>query len=329
MPVHELGVAARRLATATGCRPTRLAGCARNASTATTANTSELQDLEGSSSLATSFSSSQTQSFDPVAQSQKRKGQLPPSRYQFRPPKYYRGPLHPHQPPKPSDPASREFVPGPFSLPRLQQTYESTIASDLMALSYQHHPPGFEPAVKAPRLRQWDESSPYHKNRPLRAPRGSDVLNLLRRPITFRNLPKLDGVTVHAFVREATEDSAALHVASMVIQAITGQRCTAHAARSNVQNWGLRAGKYVAVSVDLRGEEMYHFLGKLIDVVMPRIRDWRGVKGSSGDDNGNISFGFKPDVVALFPEVEVNYDSYPPKMIPGCRKSWLNGEVGR
>jgi len=113
----------------------------------------------------------------------------------------------------------------------------------------------------------------------------------------------------------------------MVIQAITGQRCTAHAARSNVQNWGLRAGKYVAVSVDLRGEEMYHFLGKLIDVVMPRIRDWRGVKGSSGDDNGNISFGFKPDVVALFPEVEVNYDSYPPKMIPGCRKSSHDARV--
>jgi len=109
----------------------------------------------------------------------------------------------------------------------------------------------------------------------------------------------------------------------MVIQAITGQRCTAHAARSNVQNWGLRAGKFVSVSADLKGEEMYHFLGKLIDVVMPRIRDWRGIKGTSGDDNGNISFGFRPDVVALFPEVEVNYDSYPPKMIPGCRKFLL------
>ena len=191
-----------------------------------------------------------------------------------------------------------------------------------MTLSYAHHEPGYKAPVKAPRLRVWDDSSPYHKNRPLRAPRGSDVLNLLRKPINFRNIPKPTGVTVHAFVRDATEDSANLHVASMVIQAITGQRCTAHAARTNVQNWGLRAGKFVSVSADLQGEAMYHFLGKLVDVVMPRIRDWRGIKGTSGDDNGNISFGFKPDVVALFPEVEVNYDSYPPKMIPGCRKFW-------
>lgn len=146
------------------------------------------------------------------------------------------------------------------------------------------------------------------------------MLNLLRKRITFRNVPRPTGVTVHAFVKAATEDSSHLHVASMVLQSITGARCTAHTARHNVQNWGLRAGKYVAVSVELKGEAMYDFLGKLVDVVMPRIRDWRGVKGTSGDDNGNLGFGFRPETVALFPEVEVNYDSYPPKMIPGCRK---------
>lgn len=238
--------------------------------------------------------------------------------YQYRPPKYYRGPLHPHQPPKPSDPASREFVPGPFSLPRLQQTYDSTIASDILALSYQHFPFGYEAPVKAPRLRSWDDSSPYHKNRPLRAPRGSEVLNLVRRPINFRNIPRPVGVTVHAFVKDALEDSGPLHVAGMAIQAITGVRCTAHKARTSVQNWGLREGKFVAVSSELQGEDMYHFLSKLVDVVMPRIRDWKGIKGTSGDDNGNISFGISPDIVALFPEIEVNYDSYPPRMVPGA-----------
>jgi len=72
------------------------------------------------------------------------------------------------------------------------------------------------------------------------------------------------------------------------------------------------------MTVDLKGEDMYHFLGKCVDVVLPKIKDWRGVKGSSGDSSGNISFGLTNEAVALFPEVEVNYDMYPPKLIPGC-----------
>lgn len=178
-----------------------------------------------------------------------------------------------------------------------------------MTLSYAHYPPGYEAPTKGPRLRKWDDSSPYHKNRPSRPPRGGDVLRLLRKPATFRNVPKLTGVTVHSFVKKATEGSAALHVAGMAIQAITGVRCTSHAAISNVLQWGMRAGKFVAVSSDLTGEDMYHFLSKCVDIVMPRIKDWKGVKGTSGDSSGNISFGLTPEAVAYFPEIEVNYDS--------------------
>ena len=54
---------------------------------------------------------------------------------------------------------------------------------------------------------------------------------------------------------------------------------------------------------------MYHFVSKVVDVVMPRIKDFRGMKGSSGDSSGNLAFGLKEEEVALFPEVEVNYDS--------------------
>jgi len=54
-----------------------------------------------------------------------------------------------------------------------------------------------------------------------------------------------------------------------------------------------------------------------VNLVFPRIKDWPGVKGSSGDSSGNITFGFGKEEVAFFPEVEVNYDMYPPKMIPG------------
>jgi len=62
---------------------------------------------------------------------------------------------------------------------------------------------------------------------------------------------------------------------------------------------------------------MYHFLAKVVDVVMPKIKDYKGASGGSGDGSGNLAFGFTSETVGMFPEIEVNYDSYPPKMIPG------------
>jgi large subunit ribosomal protein L5 len=181
-----------------------------------------------------------------------------------------------------------------------------------MTLCYVHSPPGFKPPPKPERLRSWDDSSPYHKNRQLRGPRGGDVLRLLRKPITFNNIPKLDRITVHSYVKGALSDgSAYLHVAGMAVQAITNVRVDTHKSRSSVPNWGVAPDKrFVAVTADLYGEDMYHFFGKLVDVVLPRIKDWRGVKGTTGDSSGNLSFGLPPDVVGLFPEIEVNYDMY-------------------
>ena len=70
------------------------------------------------------------------------------------------------------------------------------------------------------------------------------------------------------------------------------------------------------MTVELKGEDMYHFLGKLINIVLPRIKDWNGVRATTGDSSGNLTFGLNPEVVAGFPEIEINYDAYPTKMIP-------------
>ncbi|KAJ5104515.1 hypothetical protein NUU61_001862 [Penicillium alfredii] len=262
---------------------------------------SQMDELETASSLEGTVSEDVAKSFDPVAQANSRKTQLPRSRYQFRSPKYYRGPLHPHQPPPPSDPSSRVFVPGPFSSPRAQQTYTSTIAQDILALCYVHNPPGFKPPPKAPRLREWDDSPP-----------------------TIRTGPSVDRVveriTIHSHVKGAIkENSSWLHVAGMAIQTISNVKVTTYKSKTSVPSWGVVPGRDTcAVKAELQGENMYHFLGKLIDVVLPRIKDWPGIKGSSGDSSGNITFGLAPESVAMFPEIEVNYDMYPPKMIPGC-----------
>jgi len=172
-----------------------------------------------------------------------------------------------------------------------------------------HYPPGWRAEKIGQRLRTWTGDSPYYKNRPLRPPRGSDRLRLLAEARNFRNIPKITKVTVHSMVPEAQENSAHLHIAGMIVQAITNVRATAHKARHNVVGWGLREGKFISVTADAEREDAYHFLAKLVDVVLPRIKEWKGVPGSSGDGSGNISFGLTPDQVSLFPEVEINYDA--------------------
>lgn len=134
------------------------------------------------------------------------------------------------------------------------------------------------------------------------------MLRLLRPPITFRNVPELTKVTIHSMVSEAKDDSQYLHVAGMVMQAITGVRATAHATKKGVAGFNIMKGQYMSVTCELEGETMYHFLSKLIDVVMPRLKDYRGIKGSTGDGSGNLAFGLTGEEVAVFPEIEVNYD---------------------
>ena len=179
-----------------------------------------------------------------------------------------------------------------------------------MSLCYQHNPPGFRPPSKAPRLRPWEGDNPYFKNRQLRGPRGGDVLRLLRKPITVANIPMIERITVHAFCRPRGQGTAQVHVAGMAVQAITNVRVTPHRARASESKWEMTAGKtMVSVTADLKGENMYHFLGKLITVVMPRIKDFRGLRATTGDSSGNLSLGLTPEVVGMFPEIEVNYDS--------------------
>jgi large subunit ribosomal protein L5 len=137
------------------------------------------------------------------------------------------------------------------------------------------------------------------------------VLRLLRKPINIRNIPMLERVTVHTYVKQVIKDgSAPLHVAGMVLQAITNVRVKTHKSRSGESAWGLKPGQQtLAATASLKGEDMYHFLGKLVNVVLPRIKDWRGVKATTGDGSGNLTFGLDPDVVGGFSEVEINYDS--------------------
>ena len=114
---------------------------------------------------------------------------------------------------------------------------------------------------------------------------------------------------MHSFLREAGANQDFVSVAGMVVQAITNVRASVFRARHNINNFNLVKGRPCAVGVELRGEDMYEFLGKVVEVVMPRVKEWGGVSGGSGDGSGGVGWGFGPEVVGMFPEVEVNYDA--------------------
>lgn len=110
-------------------------------------------------------------------------------------------------------------------------------------------------------------------------------------------------------VPEAQDNSAYLHIAGMVLQAISNVRAEPHKARQSVIQWALRKGKYVSLTTEMEREDAQHFLSKLIDVVLPKIKEWRGVPETTGDGSGNMTLGLTPEQVAMFPEIEVNYDA--------------------
>jgi large subunit ribosomal protein L5 len=182
-----------------------------------------------------------------------------------------------------------------------------------MTLGYTHKPPGTVELPKADRLRTWDDTSPYHKGRPKRGPRGpGQKLPIREKDIDWKNIPKIEEVTVHTMVKGAIDDSAYLHVAGIMLQAITGVRPTVHRAKHSVAQFGIRARMPVGLSCDIRGDAAYEFVDKCINLVMPKIKDFPGIKGSTGDSSGNIGFGFDKEGAILFPEVSVNYDvSFP------------------
>jgi large subunit ribosomal protein L5 len=257
--------------------------------------------------------------FKPWKRQMERKRGLPGSRYQYHPPKFNRGPLHPIQSPASSDPVARDFIPGPFNVPRIKHTYQSTIASDIMTLTYLHTPPGTEKSPAPQRLREWDDSSPYHKNRPLRGPRGHSHLPLIERDITFNNIPAIQEITISSFVPQAIRDEDLLLVARTMLLAISGQMPEITKSKHSVVQWGLIKDKKTGVKVTLKGDAAYEFLDRCIQFVFPRIKEWKGLNGTTGDSAGNLSWGFNPEDMVLFPEIEVNTDMYPAKMMPGCR----------
>ncbi len=114
--------------------------------------------------------------------------------------------------------------------------------------------------------------------------------------------PKLTKITVNMGVGEALADKKVLENAVADMEAITGQKAVKTFARKSVASFKVRDGYPLGCKVTLRGERMYEFLDRLINIALPRVRDFQGVKASAFDGRGNYNLGVKEQII--FPEIE-------------------------
>lgn len=122
---------------------------------------------------------------------------------------------------------------------------------------------------------------------------------------TVMQVPKLEKIVINMGVGEGARDEKYIEAAVADLEAITGQKAVVTKARKSIAGFKLREGQTIGVKVTLRGEKMYYFMEKLINVALPRVRDFRGISKSAFDGHGNYTLGIKEQLI--FPEIE--YDN--------------------
>jgi large subunit ribosomal protein L5 len=136
---------------------------------------------------------------------------------------------------------------------------------------------------------------------------NKELLKSIKEEFNFKNVnqvPKIVKIVVNIGVGEAIFNAKALDHAVEDIKVITGQMPVITRARKSIANFKLRAGMAIGCSVTIRGNRMYEFFDRLVNVALPRVRDFKGLSPKSFDGYGNYSLGIKEQVI--FPEI--NYD---------------------
>ena len=134
---------------------------------------------------------------------------------------------------------------------------------------------------------------------------NDQIVENLTKKFGYKNImqvPKLDKIVVNMGVGEAKENAKLLESAVKDMETITGQKAILTKAKNSVANFKIREGMPIGCKVTLRGEKMYEFLDRLVNLSLPRVRDFRGVNPNSFDGRGNYCLGIKEQII--FPEIE-------------------------
>ena len=133
----------------------------------------------------------------------------------------------------------------------------------------------------------------------------NEIIDAMIKKFGYKNImevPKLDKVVINMGVGEAKDNAKALESAIADMEKITGQKAVVCKAKKSVANFKLREGMPIGCKVTLRGEKMYEFVDRLINLALPRVRDFRGVNPNAFDVRGNYALGVKEQLI--FPEIE-------------------------
>ncbi len=133
----------------------------------------------------------------------------------------------------------------------------------------------------------------------------NEIVDALMKKFGYKNkmqAPKLDKIVVNMGVGEAKENAKILEAAVKDMEIITGQKAIITKAKHSIANFKIREGMPIGCKVTLRGEKMYEFLDRLINLALPRVRDFRGINPNAFDGRGNYALGIKEQLI--FPEIE-------------------------
>ncbi|MDY4792722.1 MAG: 50S ribosomal protein L5 [Pararoseburia sp.] len=133
----------------------------------------------------------------------------------------------------------------------------------------------------------------------------NEIVKAMIEKFGYKNImevPKLDKIVVNMGVGEAKDNAKVLEAAIKDMETITGQKAVPTRAKNSIANFKLREGMAIGCKTTLRGEKMYDFADRLINLALPRVRDFRGVSADSFDGRGNYALGIKEQII--FPEIE-------------------------
>ena len=133
----------------------------------------------------------------------------------------------------------------------------------------------------------------------------TEVVPALQQKFGYKNvnqIPKIDKIVINMGLGDCKDNPKALEVAVKELEAIAGQKAITTKAKKSIANFKLREGMNIGAKVTLRGERMYEFMDKLMNIALPRVRDFHGVSNKAFDGRGNYALGIREQL--LFPEIE-------------------------
>tara|TARA_B110000046_G_C12955372_1_gene382050 strand:- start:365 stop:916 length:552 start_codon:yes stop_codon:yes gene_type:complete len=141
----------------------------------------------------------------------------------------------------------------------------------------------------------------------LRVQYANEISKSLQEQFGFKSVmrvPKIEKIVLSQGVGDAISDKKLIESAMSDMSLIAGQKAISRNSKKDISNFKLRKGMPVGVKVTLRGDKMYEFLDRLINIALPRTRDFRGVKASGFDGTGNFNMGIKEHII--FPEIDID-----------------------